>query len=1072
MKGTRIGWHIIVVVLLHCPVGELFAQQAPVFRHITQEDGLSSSSVLSLAQDSMGFVWAGTMDGLNRYDGQRIKVYKAFYKDNFIGPSIKISQLCTDGQGNVWIGTNNGLYVYNTGLDTFRVFYHTSADKHSLRHNEVKALYVDKQARVWAGTQQGINLFTHAGGFQFQSRSVQFTNQAAAGYDVRSLLQLSSGQMLAGTTQGLVLFEQEPGRDTYRWVSSGLNNEQVTTLAEDKSRNIWAGTQNRGIFRVGMDLQNSRQFIVNKNSSAGPVSNTIRKILADTNGQLWIGTLKGLNVLNPETLAFATYVHDADNVHSLNFNSIYDILQDRQGSIWIATYFGGLNMVEAVTTPFRVYNSSSSAGTLSSDIVGPMLSDAQGNLWIGTEAEGLNYLNRSTGQFRYYNNDETNPASLSSNLIKTLLRDQQNNIWVGLHSGGINVLNAAGKKIKSFDKTTLNSNDVISLMADGNNHIWAGTVEDGINIIDPVTNRVEKFETRYPVHRLASKAITCLYRDSRGNIWIGTRQGISKLQVRDNVLTNFVRTSAPGQLLSDYINCIAEDREGNLWFGTYAGLSHFDRARNTFSTYTTADGLSGNKVVGLVFDDHNKLWIATNNGLTVLDSTRKVWQRFTVEDGLPGNVFNYNSFYRDGNGRIFLGTYKGLVEFNPLDIQVNSEVPTLQFTGLSVHGKPVSRYDAGSLISTDISNTQAIELAYDQNVLKVDYAIMNFIKPGKNRSAYKLEGYHTDWQYTTDNAASFTGLEPGSYTLLVKGSNNDGVWNDTPISLQIKIQPPPWKTWWAYSLYAIVLASLAFVIIWFISSRTALRRKLRYEHMLNLKQQELHQMKMDFFTHISHEIRTPLTLIMGPVELLQMKHGSNPDDNRLLEIVKNNGDRLLKLTSDLIEFRKAETGHTALKLENRDMVAFAQLVFQRFEEQARRRDIAFGFESTETNCTLLFDAHQMEIVLSNLLSNALKFTPEGGKVWMELVKKGKKVTISVHDNGPGIPQESQEKIFTTFYQADNVKNKIPGSGIGLAFSKSLVELHGGTLSFSSTPNAPKGERETIFSVVLTQEEMM
>ncbi|MCU0405172.1 MAG: ATP-binding protein, partial [Chitinophagaceae bacterium] len=932
---------------------------------------------------------------------------------------------------------------------SFRVFYHSSTDTNSLLHNGIKALCLDSKQQIWVGSQNGINIFTQTHGFNFNCRPVSHHAKEPKQYDVRSLFELSAGQMLAGTANGLIMLTSDTAGYNLHPLGYGLQDITISSLAEDKEHTIWAGTVGNGIYRISPDFKSLRQFTVSKNSAGGPVSNIIRKIITDKNGLLWIGTLKGLNVLDPVSLRFETYVHDPANERSLNFNSIYDIMQDRQGSIWIATYFGGLNRVESITTPFTVYRNDDTKNSLSSDIVGPVLEDEKGNLWISTEAEGLNYFDHKTKQFRYFRNDETNPASLSSNLVKTLLTDNQKNIWVGMHGGGINVLDVNGKKIKEFNTKSLNSNDVYALMADSDNRIWAGTENDGINIIDPEGNKVWNFDELFPKNPLASKSITYLLRDSKNNIWIGTRQGLSKLESGNGKLINYVRNSAPGQLLSDYINCIAEDKEGRIWFGTYSGLSYYDPLKNRFETYTISDGLAGQKVVGLVTDDRNNLWISTNNGISLLNADRKTWQNFTVEDGLPGNVFNYNSSFCDTRGTIYFGGFKGLVAFNPSHIQINKAAPSIQFTGLKVNGMPVSRSDGSGILSTDISQTKKIVLRYDQNAVTVDYAVMNFIKPGKNLSAYMLEGYHTNWQYTTGHSASFNSLPPRSYRLLVKGCNNDGIWNNEPIALQLIILPPPWKTWWAYTLYSLTVGLLAFMIIWFISSRTALRRKLKFEHMLHLKQEELHQMKMDFFTHISHEIRTPLTLIMGPVEMLLMKHKGKSEDSRLLEIVKNNSERLLKLTTDLIAFRKVDAGHTQLVPENRDIVAFTRLVFQKFEEQAHLKSINYSFETSLQSCLLLFDAHQMEIVVSNLLYNALKFTQEGGKVWVTITKKVREIYISVYDNGPGIPLESQDKIFSTFYQADNVKNTVPGSGIGLAFSKKLVELHGGKLTFTS-----------------------
>ncbi|MDH7461695.1 two-component regulator propeller domain-containing protein [Chitinophagaceae bacterium 26-R-25] len=1061
------------LLLLQLIVGVAEGQSPLVFKHLTVEDGLSSGSVLSVAQDHKGFIWAGTMDGLNRYDGKKVKVFKSFYRDNFIGASIKINQLSADDYDNLWIGTNNGLYVYNILLDSFRVFYHSTTDKNSLCNNDVKALCFDNRKNVWVGTESGINIFTTTGNFDFKCTSIFFDKKDSTLLDINSLFQSSSGRMFAGTANGLFSLAMSTSSGNWQIEQNILQGNKVTAIAEDQYQNIWAGSATNGIFRISSDHALVQHFTRGKNIEAGPISNIIRKIIRDRNGKLWIGTLKGLNILDPDSLKFQTFVHNPQNERTLNFNSIWDIMQDRQGSVWVATFFGGLNISEAISTPFKVYQNEAAKNTIASNVVGPVTDDGFGNLWIGTEAEGLNFFDRRTNHFKQFRNDETDPSSLSSNLVKTLIRDDQNNLWVGLHGGGINVLNPSGKKIKEFNSSkergSLSSNDVKALLIDGKKRIWAGTEENGVNIIDIATGGVEKFEDIFPNRRITNKAITCLFHDSKNNIWVGTRQGLSRLQGDGNDLTGYLRNNVPGRMLSDYINCIAEDRRQKIWIGTYDGLTFYDPDKKVFGTFTISDGLAGNKVTGILNDDHDNLWISTNNGLSLLDSTRKIWHNFTVEDGLPGNVFNYSSYFRDVNGHMFFGTFKGLVEFTPQDIQINYTIPNVALTGLTVNGKTVSRSDSSGILSVNILETKAIQLRYDQNLLTVDYSVLNFIKSGKNRSAYKLEGYDVDWQFTHNHSATFNGLQPGHYRLLIKASNNDGAWTDFSAVLAISILPPPWKSWWAYTLYSLAIISIVSLIIWFISSRTALHRKLKYEHMLSVKQHELHQMKMDFYTHISHEIRTPLSLIMGPVEMLQMKAKGKTEDFRLLEMVKTNAERLMKLATELLEVRKLDAGHMKLTIEQQDVVPFVESIFQKFKELADKKMIFYHFESSEKNCFVYFDPHYLEIAVSNLLSNALKFTPEHGKVWVKIIKRSKEIDIEVHDNGPGIPKESQDKIFNAFYRAQNAVNKVSGAGIGLAFSKSLVELHGGRLVFQSNDSTYNAEPETCFTITLMLE---
>jgi len=558
-----------------------------------------------------------------------------------------------------------------------------------------------------------------------------------------------------------------------------------------------------------------------------------------------------------------------------------------------------------------------------------------------------------------------------------------------------------------------------------------------------------------------------MFEDSKKNIWIGTKQGINLLLHRDRKVRTFLKNLNSGQLNSDYINCIAEDKSQRIWLGTYAGLSYFDEAKNEFGTYTVADGLAGNKVVGIIADDNNNLWISTNNGLSFFREDRSKIYSFNIYDGLPGNVFNYNSYFKDNQGHLFFGSYNGLVEFDPKKISLNIKPPEIVLTGLQVNGKIVTNSDSSRIVSKNITEISDFVLDHDENVVTIEYAVVNFIKSAKNRSAYKLEGYNKDWIHTTEQKATFTNLPAGNYTLLIKASNNDGVWSESPLVVKITIKPPPWKTWWAYTLYVIILSLIAFSIIYFFSSRTALKRKLRYEHLLNIKQQELQEMKMDFFTHISHEIRTPLTLIMGPVEMLSGLVPNNLQAQKMLSTIKGNADRLLTLTNKLLDFRKAESGHAHLTISCLNIVTFTKAQFDKFAGEAEKKSISCSFNSAKTDIPLYFDPHHLEIVLSNLLSNALKFTHVRGTVSVHIaIPEPENVEITVCDNGIGIPEEAQGRIFTNFFQADTGGTEQMGSGIGLAFSKSLVELHKGKLSFHSGINADTGNKHTCFIVSL------
>jgi ligand-binding sensor domain-containing protein/signal transduction histidine kinase len=1047
----------------------LCAQKIFSFKHFTVENGLSSPSVLSITQDQKGFLWVGTMDGLNRYDGKSVKIYRSFYKDNAIGSRIKINSILAGDKNELWIGTNNGLYFYNNLTDTFIYYEHSNSDKGSIISNTINSLYKDSSGDIWVSTAEGLNKIIR---IDSSYKFLPFPFDDAKNSEIQNIqcvFDAGSDKMLAGTNDGLVVFLKSNVTGATVKIKTALPGIPVVSIVKDKNQNFWIGTRGNGLIKTDHEFKVLKHYTEN-GKPFNLLSNVIRQLHIDSAGRIWIGTLKGLNLFYPDSEKIESYTHHPDDALSLNFNSIYDLFEDRQGNIWIGTFFGGLNYVESLTTPFIVYQNDTKGKGVSSNIISAIIEDQHNNLWIGTEAEGLNYYDRQKNIF--VRSPQKNPSSfLTSNLVKALLLDNKKNLWVAMSRGGVNVFEPSGKKWKEFGSgkgsNTINSESVSSLLLDHNNRIWIGTDDNGINIYDVAKGKIEQFETLYPEKKISDRGITCLFEDSMYNIWIGTGQGLNMISSNGTRLIHFFQGTNPNQLQSDFITCITQDQTGIIWIGTYMGLSAYDADKNSFTTYTINDGLADNKIAGIVVDNLNNLWVSTNTGLNRFDRLSKHFYFYDTHDGLPGKVFNYRSFFKDKQGHIFFGTYNGLVEFDPANIEMNRQVPDIVLTGLSINGSAVKTNDSSEILRADISAINELILDYDQNVFSIDYAVLNFVKPSKNRSAYMLKGFNKDWVYTDVHHASFTNLAPGTYFLMIKGANNDGVWNEVPYQIKIKILPPPWKTWWAYTLYAVFIALLAFGIIYFFVSRASLKREIQYEHMLNQQQQELHQMKLDFFTHISHEIRTPLTLIIGPVEVLMKKLSVNTGAQSMLTTIKSNADRLLTLTNDLLDFRKAEAGYTKLKISRLNIADFTKSVFDKFTGAAEKKNIQYKFICDDKELIVYFDAHHLEIVLSNLLANAMKFAPESGMVSVTIrIAEQESVDIEVFDNGCGIPPEHQEHIFTRFYQANTGTSKSEGSGIGLAFSKKLVELHKGTLRFKSGMNMQTGNTETRFIVNL------
>lgn len=1061
-------WSICAISWLSaffCCIGA--AGQSLRFKHFTVENGLSSPTALTITQDKKGFLWVGTHDGLNRYDGNEMKVYRHFYKDNPAAASLKILSLTVDEKNQLWIGTSNGLYLYNEQKDTFAVFFHSRDNKKSICSNMIHRVVKDDQGGIWLCTKGGLcKVIAKDQSYSFIRIKLDVDKPGKAN-EVVAIADVGNGTMLAGTQDGAVVFSRPDDAGKVKQCRRILKGIRVISIEKDQRQNFWLGTDGDGVIKMDphfKELKHYRQG--NKND--GILGDVVWRIRTDRLGHVWIGTSKGLNVFFPDSEKMESYVFNPKDEHSLNSNFILDIFEGRQGTIWLATFFGGLDYVDAVTTPFKVYKSDEGRRSISSNIVSAIVEDQYHNLWIGTDGEGVNYYDRHKQFFKKYKNHSPYTGLLKRNRVMSLLLDKAGHLWVGLFAEGAIVFDSAGHKWKKFGpdgENRLNSVNVTCFMQDYENRIWIGT-EYGIHIYDDKKGN-KTFEDIYPGKKLSDYQISCLFEDSKRNIWIGTRHGLSLLQYANNSFASFYQKESADQLPSDYINCIAEDAKGIMWIGTYAGLCSYDPVQKKFRTYTIKDGLSGNKVVGIVADEQDNLWLSTDNGITRLDKTRKNFNTFNAYDGLPGNVFYNRSCFKDSRGHIFFGSYSGLVEFDPKAIEMNTQAPGVVLTGLQIEGQAVNPHDSSGILSKNISEINNLVLPYNKDVFAIDYAVMNFIKPEKNRSAYMLAGYDKNWVYAAGHKATFTNIPTGTYSLLIKAANNDGYWNNSPYVLKLTILPPPWKTWWAYSLYALGVSLLVFGVAYFFTARAAFKRKLHYEQVANQKQQEIHKMKMDFFTHISHEIRTPLTLIFLPLETLMDSFETDKRVLKMLAKIKINAERLLTLTNHLLDFRKADSGHTQLKISEANIVAFAQVVFKKFSDAAAQKSIKYQFKSDESCISAYFDPHHLEIVLSNLLSNAIKFTPDEGRisVWVGRIDNDN-VEIQVCDDGIGIPKESQDQIFNNFYQANAGGIKNSGSGIGLAFSKSLMDLHKGKLSFQSGVDPESGKRETRFIITL------
>jgi len=1004
------------------------------FNYLTVENGLSHNSVLSIAQDGRGFMWFGTRYGLNRYDGQRFKIYRINPQDSSMPVNNLVLTLYCDSKKTLWVGTAQGLNRYDPVKDEFESISITP------RSLSIYAIFEDKKGRLWVGSPSGLFLKTAKG---FRHFVTDGSGNSIAGTHVRCIYEDQKGYLWIGTTNGLtrlIISGNDFQFETFRHEESNPNSlpvNYVSSITADSQQRLWIGMLNGGVCIYD---PTTRSFSRVDNI----INNSVRRIIRDKAGKLWVGTQEGLTIIDPVSKATISYQHDPGGKKSLSQNSIHGLFEDVNGSVWIGTYFGGINMVHSYNTSFSTSQSNAAHSGISNNVISSIVEDGQHNLWIGTEGGGLNYLNRKTGAYTYYKHNPNDPSSLGSNLVKVVYIDKDKNTWIGTHGGGLNLLSPGGKFSQYlFDKqnpyTLTLETTAIQETVDG--RFWVGT-NTGLHLFQRNGTQLTEITDNTLAKEFAQTSVRYLYEDSRGRLWLGTNG--AQYVIKGNT-SQVVNTNC-------YNNSIFEDSKGNIWTSLYyGGLVKFDPEMKIIARYTDKDGLPSNNIMGLLEDEKQNLWISTDNGLIKFDPEKKTFQTYTTSDGIAGNEFNYGSFLEDSKGEFFFGGYNGITSFFPGKIEANTYSAPMVFTGLKLFNQPVGINKADHLLKQDIGFTKALKFHHNQEVFTIEFALLNYIKSNKNRYVYKLEGMDRDWIETNVPSVTYTNLPSGSYTFLIKGANNDGVWSE-PARLGILIMPPFWLTWWAWCIYALLAASIFFLITRFFFMRALLT-----------KEEELHQVKLNFFTNISHEIRTHLTLLMAPVEkMIGTLKKDDPIQQQLFN-VKNNANRLLKLVSELMDFRKAETNHLKLHIEKQDLIPFLREIYASFSELSLSRNIKTSFVHNTDHCLIYFDREQMEKVLFNLLSNAFKFTPDGGNICLSVEQQKDTVSISVIDNGRGIAPEYLNKLFSNFFQVADHGVQNTGYGIGLALSRNIVELHKGNLTVESEPAS-----RTCFTVTLLQ----
>jgi len=1091
---------VFFIVSLSSP---LSARQNLKFDHISVEQGLSDERIHCILQDSKGFMWFGTQDGLNRYDGYTITVYKHDRENSESLSYNLVYSIYEDRAGVLWIGTwYGGLNKFNRETGTFTRYQHDPTDPQSLSSNIIRSIFEDRSGVLWLGTWGGgLNKFDRETG-SFTRYQHDSTNPQSLSSDaVYSVYEDKSGVLWVGANGGLNKFDRETGSFTrYQHDPTNpqsLSSDVVWSIYEDRSGVLWIGTQ-YGLDKFNRETETFTHYqydpIILESSSG---YNLVTSIYESRTEELWIGTFDaGLKRFVRETEQFIDY-------QGLSHNNVHSIYEDRSGVLWIGTKYG-LNRLNRRKEHFIHYqHDDKEPQSLSSNSVTALYEDRSGVLWIGTE-DGLNKFGRETETFTHYQHDSTNPQSLSSDGVFSIYEDESGVLWIGTSSG----LNKFERDTKQFihyqndpnDPQTLSHNFVLSIYEDRSGALWIGTNGGGLNRFDRETEIFTHYQhDSTDPQSLGSDSVTSIYEDQSGALWIGTwGGGLNKFNRNTEQFIRYQHDSADSQSLSDdYILSIYEDRSGRFWIGTeFGGLNNFDRANETFKRYTEQDGLPNNKVRGILEDQQENLWLSTKKGLSKFDPRAETFKNYDMRDGLQGYEFDDGAYYKSRGGQMFFGGNNGFNAFYPEKIQDNPHIPPIVFTDFQLFNTSV-KIAKDSPLQQSITETKAITLSYKQDVFSFEFAALDYTIPEKNVYAYKMEGFDKDWNDVgARRIATYTNLPAGTFTFRVKGSNNDGVWNEEGTSIRITITPPPWKTWWAYSLYIMALIG---AILGYVRYRTQAqakeiarqRKELEQERLLSERLRQVDQLKDDFLANTSHELRTPLQGIIGIAEsLFDGVAGEQSDKGRTnLSMIISSGKRLSNLVNDLLDFSKLKKQELVLQRKAVDMRTLTEVVLRLSEPLIAGKDLTLKNEIGEDIPPVDGDENRLQQIMYNLVGNAIKFTESGsvtvsakvtpplppsrgkfssdsppgrGEGWVDSPLEGGQggvISISVSDTGIGIPQDKIGEIFQSFEQVDaSISREYGGTGLGLSITKQLVELHGGTIRVES--EVGKGSRFT------------
>jgi PAS domain S-box-containing protein len=820
--------YIFIVLLQVIGFFALAQKQNLRFEHLGIDQGLSQSNVICVLQDSRGFMWFGTRDGLNKYDGYKFTVYKNNADDKNSISNNYVQAVKEGKNGCLWIATRGGgLNRYDRQKNQFTSFKHDPKNKYSISSDIVNAVWEDRQGIIWIGTEDGgLNMFD-PGKNQFITYTCNKNdNNSLSDLFVRDILEDSEQNLWIATNNGgLNLFNRKNNTFTRfqhdKNDSKSISSNNLYTLFEDSKHRLWIGTNGSGLDMLNRE---SGEFYHYKHDAAdaNSLANDYVHAINEDKNNLWIGTENGgLSILDPSGNVFTNYASDEFDNSSLSNNSIYSICKDNKNNIWIGTFNAGLNIVNRDAVKFSHYQHIPFKNSLSNNKVLCIYEDSKDNIWIGTDGGGLNQFDPKTSSFTDYRHQPGNKNSICGDYVLSVREDYKNNLWIGTWADGITVFNRAENSFRHFkndpaDKSSLSCNNAWAIFEDKDKNMWIGTHGGGLNLYDPGNDSFTNYQfDESDPSSLSNNNVHAIFEDNEGYLWISTEGGgLNRFDKNKKAFTRFIHDDNKNSISNNVVGAIHEDGNGILWISTMAGLNRLDRKTNTFTVYTTKDGLPNNTIFGILEDNNNNLWISTNQGISRFNTGTKTFKNFGVADGLQSNEFKEEAFCKSRYGVMYFGGNNGINKFSPYNIRDIPFEPPLVITGFQVFNKEVAIADENnraSPLKKDITETKEITLSYKSSVISFEFASLNYTSTEKKQYAYMLEGFDKTWnEVGTKRNATYTNLDPGKYIFKVKGMNNEGNWSAHVTSVQLTITPPFWQTWWFRTAAALFVLGCLF----------------------------------------------------------------------------------------------------------------------------------------------------------------------------------------------------------------------------------------------------------------------